>query len=116
MSELDYRQEWMTDDQWRAAQLLACVFSGFHNMRPIRECGNGVAVTLYQCDLSTFDFSQLTQIVVLAHQRCIRVSICLYGMHLEARAYARDPNGARFDNRHPSWSELCARVDAECGT
>lgn len=108
-----YRKEWMTDDQWKSAQLLSEAFGGFHNMKPFKECGNGVSVILRQRDLSTYDFNHLTSLVIMAHKHCIRVSICLAGMYLEARAYARKPDGKNLYERHPSLEQLKESIIAE---
>jgi hypothetical protein len=96
-----WRKPWMTDDQWNCAQLLSDAFGGFHNMKEMKPCADGVRVILRQRDLGTYDFGQLTHIVVLAHVRCIRVSICLAGMYLEARAYQRKRTGSTWE-RHPT--------------
>lgn len=104
-----YRAEWMTDDQWGSACLLADVFGGFHNMKPIKPCGNGVSVLLHQKDLATYDFCQLTELVILAHDRCIRVAIVNRGMQLEARAYARKRDGNNQWDRHPTMEQALAR-------
>ena len=95
------RESWMSDDQWRAACLVADVFGGFHHLRGVKACGVGVRVAIFQSELSTFDFSHLTALVVLAHDRCVRVSVRCAGMKLEVCAFARQREG-RMSERHPT--------------
>lgn len=99
-----YRKPWMTDDHWRCACLLSRVFGGFHHMKEVKQRADGVSAIVHQHDLATFDFSHLTALVILAHQRCIRVAICTAGMRLEVRAYPRVRVGTMYE-RHPTLEE-----------
>ena len=106
----------MTDDHWKCACLLADVFSGFHNMREFKQNGPGVHVNLaHQGDLSSWDFNNLTRLVILAHDRCIRVSVLAHGPYLAVRAYPRQ--GASVDlhmwKRHPTIEEAVANERAK---
>lgn len=107
------RQPWMTDDQWRCAQLIASVFGGFHHMREFKACANGVRVLLHQRDLATWDLDNLTALVFAAHAQCIRISVGVAGMRLEVRGYARDPAGKEIMHRHPTIREAIARYAPE---
>ena len=104
LDEKYYRTTWMTEGQWRCACLIADVFGGFHHIGEIKERANGVGSIVHQRDLGTFDFSHLTGLVILAHQRCIRASVCTAGMKLEIRAYPRKPIGSIYE-RHPTLEE-----------
>lgn len=103
------RQTWMSDDQWRCAHLIAEVFGGFHHLPEFKPNGAGVQVRPYSYDLATFDFGHLTHLVILAHVRCIRVSVTSSGMKLAVHAFARDPNATASMSRHPTLSESIAR-------
>lgn len=107
------RQPWMTDDQWRCAQLIADVFGGFHHMKDFKACANGVRVMLHECTLSTWDGDHLTALVFRAHAECIRVSVGVVGMRLEVRAHPRDPAGKGIMHRHPTIREAIARYAHE---
>lgn len=107
------RAPWMSDDQWRCAQLIAEVFGGFHHLPEFKSCADGVRVKPYANDLGTWDFDHLTRLVILAHVRCIRVAVLASGMKLEVRAYARDPNGTTSFKRHPNLHEAIARYAPE---
>lgn len=99
---------WMTDDHWRCACLIAEVFRGFHHLNEFKQRSDGVSVNITQNDLATYDFSELTQLVILAHDRCIRVSIATAGMRLQIRAWPRVRDGNMFD-RHPTMEQAIAK-------
>jgi len=109
MREYTDRREWMTDDQWRCAQLIAQVFGGFHHLPEFKKYGEGVKVIPHQHDLATYDYSHLTHLVILAHARCIRVSVASAGMRLALFAFARDPNAKDMMRRHATLSEAIAK-------
>lgn len=70
------RAAWMTDEQWRCACLLADVVGGFHHvMGTFKPCGKGVKITEPAYRLSTWDANLLTTLVLLAHDRAIRVDV-----------------------------------------
>jgi hypothetical protein len=68
-----YRKKWMTEDQWECAKLAARICGGFHHMGKVEDAGNGVCCEIFKSEIATFDFSEMTRIVVLAHDACIRV-------------------------------------------
>ncbi len=113
MKEYSDRADWMTDDQWRCAQLIAQVFGGFHHLPAFKPNGDGVRVKPHAYDLATYDYSHLTHLVILAHVRCIRVSITSSGMKLEVHAFARDPNATEMMKRHANLREAIARFAPE---
>ena len=68
------RQDWMSDKQWSCALLLSDVFGGFNNCAHIKPFGHGIEMSTRQ-DLSTYDGSELTRLVLLAHKRSVRASV-----------------------------------------
>lgn len=108
MSTFSERREWMSDNQWRAAQLVADVFGGFHHLNEFKPVADGVQVTLHAHDLATFDYDLLTGLVILAHSRCIRVAVVTAGMRLAVRAYVRQRDGA-MHQRHPTMEQAIER-------
>ena len=98
---MPHRKEWMTDDQWHCWQMLARVRKGFHhiNGNP-RPWGTGIKVSVPD-GWSTFDFDQLTRLVVACHQWCVRVEVvassprrlglCLWKRKREGLMYQRHP-------------------------
>lgn len=103
------RQDWMSDNQWNCALLVARLFGGFnHVLTKIKPCGiDGISVTDFR-DLATYDFHLLTELVFLAHDMCIRVSVSpgpsgKYKLML----WQRQREGA-IGKRHPTIEEALA--------
>ena len=104
-----YRAEWMSDDQWKCALMLADIFGGFHHVyNPIKPFGYGIETNVHG-SLPTFDSDTLTRAVILAHDRIVRfevrssgpgmVRLCLWKRH------KRD--GSMFE-RHPTMEQALA--------
>ena len=74
-SEEVYRQPWMNDENWECAEFLADMHKGWHHLPgKIKRHGAGVEINTFRT-MSTFDFDDLTRLVFLAHDRCIRIEI-----------------------------------------
>jgi len=99
-----YRKTRMSDDQWECYQLLADLYMGFHHLHGgLHEWGGGIRFNTYITRLATFDFDGLTRLVLLAHDRMIRVEVVpsgprMIGLTLHKR-HKRD--GSMFE-RHPT--------------
>lgn len=59
--------------------------------------------------LSTFDFDELTQLVVRCHDACVRLSIRGSGSHLSLHFSHRSREGS-FVERHPTMEQAITRV------
>ena len=100
------RQNWMTDDQWACAEMLAEVVRGHHHINgTIHPWGDGIKVSVPAYGWSTFDFDKLTRLVVYAHARAVRVEIVpsaprRIGMHL----FKRKRDGGIWA-RHPTLTD-----------
>jgi hypothetical protein len=94
---------WCNDDQWECCEMIFDLVGGDHHLcGKIREWGRGVCYNTRNHSLSTFDFSLLTTMVFMAHDRMIRVEInpsgpgmlkwCLWKRHKrEGRMYEYHP-------------------------
>ena len=106
--ERTYRKAWMSDGQWLAACLLADVYRGFHHIRDgrqIKPFGYGIEMSV-SSDLATFDFDLLTRLVVLAHDRCIRLEIGSSGPALvRLMLHARKGREGSMFERHPTMED-----------
>ena len=72
--------------------------------------GGGVRFPLRNTTLSTFDFDHLTRLVILAHDRCIRVGVEPRTFrHLAISMFPRKVEGAMHD-RHPTIEEAIAKL------
>lgn len=102
--ESAYRKDWMTDDQWACYVFLADVFGGFHHVHhPVKEFGYGICTSVISGRLSTFDFDGLTRIVLLAHDRMIRVELQSSGPRMvKLCLHQRHKRDGCISGRHPT--------------
>lgn len=114
-----YRAEWMTDGQWSAACLIADLFGGFHHLRQRRagytfeSAGPDGVFYRDQRSLATFDCDELTRLVVLAHERCIRVEVSARMNYLEIMAHQRKGREGRFFERHPTLEDAVKALSTQ---
>lgn len=107
-----HRESWMTDGQWACAKLFADVCCGFHHVvGKFKPDGTGVRISDFAGRWSTFDFDRLTVLVVLAHDRAIRVELeqsapGRIGFHL----HFRGTRTGQMYARHPSIENAIANV------
>jgi hypothetical protein len=104
-----YRRPWMTDDQWECALMLAHLARGFHHLPGnIKRCGLGVE-TNWLGTLASWDFSHLTRLVVMAHDRCIRAEVAPSGPgRLKILLHKRHAREGEMNRRHPTLEEHIA--------
>ena len=121
-----YREEWMTDEQWKCALLAAEYKYGFHHLTNLRRWGNGVAIDEPQ-EVATYDFSGLTRLVVMAHDDCVRVGVKTetkketYEEHeyevtnliVTFHPRERPAEGDRMSSRHPELAPHIAEIRAQ---
>lgn len=98
--------QWMTEDQRYCYEMLCDWLCGAHHVPTVKPFGRGIKVSVWSSRLSTFDFDQLTRLVLLAHDRCVRVELANGGpwrtgvvLH---RRYARE---GCIIQRHPTIEE-----------
>lgn len=125
MSDESYfRKDWMSDDDWECAEFLAEFYQGFNHIPgEFRAAGkSAVAMDVGHISLGTFDFNEMTRLVVLAHDKCMRFGV--NGPHMEEREYEghkyekammtivvskRKREGSMFE-RHPTLDEAVAQI------
>jgi hypothetical protein len=98
------RQDWMTDDQWECVQMFADVVGGFHHITgKIKPFGDGIKISAYPSRFATFDFDGLTRLVLLAHDRMIRVAVAPYGPRMISfQMWKRHRREGQYSERHPT--------------
>jgi len=108
-SELSYaakyhRETWMSDDQWQCAALVADLFGGFdHVCGTFKDSGFGVTISVHAHRLSTFDFDGLTKLVLLAHDRMIRVDLAGSSPgRVKMLLHKRHKRDGAMHERHPT--------------
>lgn len=112
-NEERYRLDWMTDDQWDCYELLGDVHCGLnHVFGKVHKWGEGIKLnSTCSNSLATFDFDGLTHLVVLAHDRMIRVEITPSGPGMIGFVCSkRNTREGRMHERHPSIEEAITRI------
>ena len=82
---------------------------GTHQLRRIRACGDGIEFCPAG-DLSTWDWNQLTNLVLYAHAYRVRVQLSgAAPSYLQVCLHAREATGSTTE-RHPGLRELVEAV------
>jgi len=95
-----------TDEQWECCKMIFDIVGGEHHLyNKIKAHGDGIEYNT-GADFSTFDSNSLTTAVFMAHDRCIRLSICSSGRGLIRICLwkRKNRNGQLFE-RHPTLDE-----------
>ncbi len=90
-----------TANQQECIDLLATVFGGRHQLNEIHSIGENTIAMPYWNALSTFDGGQLTHLVILAHEKAIRVEISAHKSMLQIALYYRGKREGKIYERHP---------------
>lgn len=98
----------------RIAWVTDVVFGGNHHIPSPRELclvGRPYAVFLiYERTIASFDFNEMTRLVVAAHEAAVRVQVGVGGFReLELSLHARDRHGG-MSERHPELDGAIARL------
>jgi hypothetical protein len=120
MSDARHARQWLervgipadriSDAGARCAGLLDAWLMGLHHLpveaRKIDWSGEWVELTFWS-SFSTFDFDELTRLVFLAHDHCIRAEISAAMRYLRVSLYPRVRDGLICD-RHPALEKVMA--------
>lgn len=92
-----------------AVAFFAEFYGGEHHFpHKIREYGSGWSM-LHRSGLATYDFDQLTRLVFMAHDRCIRVEVSIVNMQwLRIAIHQRRPGEGQMYEVHPTLDEALA--------
>ncbi len=111
-----HRREWMSDDQWACAIMLADLFRGFHHIHgKIKECGQtGILVNATNNSFASYDFDTLTRATIMAHDRLIRFSIQPSGPRmLKLVLHKRHKREGAMHERHPTIEDAIKAIRGE---
>lgn len=107
----DYK--WMTDNQWECFEMLCDLCRGAHHIGgKVKPCGNGIEINIrYGFSAATFDFSGLTEAVIMAHDRCIRFEIEPSGPGmLKLIFHKREGREGLVWQRHPTLEQAISKL------
>jgi hypothetical protein len=85
-----------------AVQFFSDFYFGEHHFpSELKVCGHGWMINHYM-SMSTFDYNHLTRLVLMAHDRCIRVEIApCNAQYIRIKVHKRDREG-EYTERHPT--------------
>lgn len=75
------------------------------------EFVSGASIFAIRSSMATFDFNQMTRLVILAHDYCVRVEVSARTVrYLELMFHDRKPDGIEIWERHPTIEAAIAAV------
>ena len=106
-----YRKDWMSDDQYECHKMLADVVGGFHHIyNDVKPFGDGIKTNIHG-QWASFDFNQLTRLIVLGHDRMIRVAIERCNMQYFCLVlHKRHNRDGHMYERHPTIEEAVKTI------
>jgi hypothetical protein len=106
----------------KAADFLGDVFRGIYHLSGSSHCSlskvdwtekHNIEVILYSGGWSTWDFSELSRMVVLAHDRCLRLEIAPYSFHYIKLFISQRERTGDISARHPTMEDHIAIIRKE---
>jgi len=103
----------MTDEQYRCYEVLCALYRGDHHLHTpdVKSCGFGIEyVAEVGISFATYDFDLLTEAVVLAHDRCVRVAVMPHSTRtLKWTLHPRSREGGS-NAYHPTMEEALGSI------
>ena len=94
-----------------ATKFFSQLYYGEHHFpAKLKECGYGFSMQ-HTAGLATFDYNQLTRLVVMAHDQCIRVEVRAKTFRaVEICIWKRQGREGGMSERHPELEEHIASI------
>jgi hypothetical protein len=94
----------------KVEQVMATSLFGLHHLiKKIQDCDH-YALVMVNNDLATFDYATLTRLVILAHDKCLRMSITQAGpRRFKLMFHDRQREGSKAQ-RHPTIEQAIEEV------
>lgn len=94
-------------DKDEAIKFFSEFYRGEHHFpSELKPCGDGWSIRHAGAEYATYDFNELTRLVLMAHHYCIRVGIEANGFNgLKIRIWKRKREGKMFE-RHPTIEQV----------
>lgn len=102
----------------KVASLLALVYRGIYHLDPTSLQKTDwsdtyvIAINIRQGGLATVDYNELTQLVVLAHDLCIRVAIDAVAPRTLRLMFHQRTREGSYSQRHPTLEEHAEKIRA----
>ncbi len=96
-------KEYLTLEQ--ATDFFSELYGGEHHIPgyKVKPYGQGFTIIHDRGDLATYDFNQLTKLVLMAHDKCIRVSVEGYASRkMRISIWKRQGREGSMSLRHPT--------------
>lgn len=108
------RFPWATDAQWECLRMLSDLVNGFHHLfGKIHADGQNDQIRCileaHNC-LATYDYRDLTRLVVMAHDRCIRAEIQPAGRSTLTIILTKRSREGSQELRHPTLEENVTKI------
>lgn len=96
----------------RAKAMLSRVFGGLHHVSSLKVSSREVTC-IHHGDLATYDWDQLTRLVLAAHEYCLRVCIRQGGVgSVKVVVHPRiNRDGCPMSERHPTLEQAIERYN-----
>lgn len=106
----EHSYAWASDDQWACVLMLIAMFRGEHHLPgEIKAAGRGVRISAHASRFSTYDYSDMTRLVFMAHDRCIRAELCPSGPgRIGIMLHKRHKREGEMHERHPTLEQAVA--------
>jgi hypothetical protein len=93
-------------EKQEAINFFAALFYGEHHIpSELKEAGDGWQISSNYTTLASFDFNGLTRLVLLAHDRCMRVDVSARGMNRIVIMVHKRVREGDMTKRHPTMEE-----------
>lgn len=111
----EHKYSWMNDDQFECYKMLCDIFGGSHHVFDKVEPSNynGIKINYESCSFASFDYSNMTTAVFMAHERGIRFEIGSMAPKgkLQLLFHKRNPLSNDTSRRHPTLEQAIERYN-----
>jgi hypothetical protein len=97
-----------------ASDFFAEFYGGDHHIPgQVKQAGYGFSVNHNRGDIATFDFNQMTRLVLMGHDKCIRVSVeAIRNGVMKISIWKRQREGSMYE-RHPTIEQAIEKFRAQ---
>lgn len=94
----------------KALAIFSALYRGKHRVPTMRDDGDGVFSVSHYGEIATFDHDELTRIVLLAHEHCVRMWLSAGGAkRIRIWVQQRAPSSTDISHGHPTIEQAIAK-------